>query len=218
MYIDIGTKSREETEKLLQLGDFGTFDTEFLQLGENGEYVACKALDDRMGCAILIEVLRAVADKQLPLDLYFCFTVREEIGLSGATVTANRIAPHAAIILETTAIADIEDVPAARRVANLGCGGVLSLMDRATIYQREFVNYAIKTAETHKIPLQVKRYVSGGNDAGNIQRTGVGVRCIALSAATRYLHAPISVAALSDVKAMEDVILAMLTDWNEGGV
>ncbi|MBQ8339073.1 MAG: M42 family metallopeptidase [Clostridia bacterium] len=218
MYIDVGTTSREETEKLLSLGDFGTFDTEFMQFGENGAYVASKALDDRMGCAILIEVLRTLSDKHLPLDLYFCFTVREEIGLSGAGVTANRIAPHAAIILETTAIADIEDVPPARRVADVGRGGVLSLADRSTIYDRDFVQFALKTGAEHGIPVQVKRYVSGGNDAGHIQRTGAGVRCIALSAATRYLHAPISVAALSDVKAMENIIIAMLTNWNEGGI
>ena len=216
-HVDLGTSSREETEKLLQLGDYGTFDTEFLRFGKDGAYIASKALDDRMGCALLIEVLRAVADKHLPLDLYFCFTVREEIGLSGATVTANRISPDAAIILETTAIADVEDVPAARRVANVGQGGVISLADRSTIYDREFVNFALDTAAAHSIPVQVKRYVSGGNDAGNIQRTGKGVRCLAFSAATRYLHAPLSVAAVADVQAMEDLILAMLDDWNKGG-
>ncbi len=218
MYIDIGTKSREETEKLIAPGDFGTFDSEFIRFGKDGAYISCKALDDRMGCAILIEVLRALADKHPPLDLFFCFTVREEIGLSGAGPVANRIAPYAAIILETTAIADVADVAPAKRVADVGKGGVISLLDRSTIYDRNFVNFAMDTAKKHDIPAQIKRYVAGGNDAGNVQRTRMGVHCLALSAATRYLHAPLSVAAVSDVEAMRDLVIAMLTDWQASGI
>jgi endoglucanase len=215
LYIDIGTTSREETEKLLQRGDFGIFDTDFSTFGKDNAYVRCKALDDRMGCALLIEVLRAVKDKHLPLDLWFCFTVREEIGKSGAKVTANRVAPDVAIVLETTAIADVADVDPARRVANVGSGGVLSLLDRATIYDRKLIDFALDTAKTHDIPVQIKRYVAGGNDAGHIQRSGVGVRCLALSAATRYLHAPVSVASIKDYESMVALVTAMLGDWKE---
>ena len=215
LYIDIGTSSREETEKLLQRGDFAAFDTPFATFGKDGAYIRCKALDDRMGCAILIEVLRAVIGKGLPLDLWFCFTVREEIGRSGAKVTANRIAPDAAIILETTAIADVADVDPARRVAEVGKGGVLSLLDRSTIYDRGLIDFALDTGKKHGIPVQVKRYVSGGNDAAHIQRAGVGVRCLALSAATRYLHAPVSVAAIKDYESMIALLCAMLGDWKE---
>ena len=215
LYIDIGTRSREETEALLEIGDFGTFDTPFARFGKDGAYVKCKALDDRLGCAVLIEVLRAVVDKRLPLDLWFCFTVREEIGRSGAKVTANRIAPDAAIVLETTAIADLPDVDPARRVAEVGKGGVLSLADRGTIYDRALVDFALATGKKHNVPVQVKRYVSGGNDAAHIQRSGIGVRCLALSAATRYLHAPVSVASIQDFESMIALVIAMLGDWKE---
>ena len=213
LYIDIGTRSREETEALLEIGDFGTFDTPFARFGKDGAYVKCKALDDRLGCAVLIEVLRAVVDKRLPLDLWFCFTVREEIGRSGAGVVSNRLAPDVAIILETTAIADVADVDPSRRVATVGEGGVLSLMDRGTIYDRALIDAALETGKTHGIPVQVKRYVSGGNDAARVQRSGTGVRCMALSAPTRYLHAPVSVAALKDYESMIGLLVAMLTDW-----
>ncbi len=215
LYIDIGARDRAEAEETVSLGDLGVFDTPFATFGENGAYIKGKALDDRMGCALLIEVLRAVADKQLPLDLYFSFTVREEIGKSGAAVTANRICPDHAIILETTAIADLPETPAAKRVAQVGEGGVLSLMDRSTIYDRALVERALALAEKNKIPVQVKKYVSGGNDAAHIQRCGTGTRCLALSAATRYLHAPVSVAALCDYVAMRDLVIAMLEDWKE---
>ena len=210
MYIDLGVLDREEAETLVALGDFGTFDTRFVEFGKDGAYFSGKALDDRVGCAILLEVLRAAVAKRLALDLYFAFTVREELGISGATVVANRIAPDIAVVLETTAIADLPNVDASRRVANVGEGGVLSLLDRGTIYDRDLIDKALETAKERGIPVQVKRYVSGGNDAKNIQRTGVGVQCLAFSLPTRYLHAPVSVGKYSDVEAMVELLSAML--------
>ena len=103
-------------------------------------------------------------------------------------------------------------MPAARRVADVGSGGVLSLLDRASIYDRDLVDFALKIGAAQKIPVQVKRFVSGGNDTGHIQRQGRGVRCLALSAPTRYLHAPVSVAAMRDITAMVDLLVAMLSD------
>lgn len=213
MYIDIGADSREEAEALVSLGDLGTFSTPFATFGKDNACIRGKALDDRLGCALLIEVLREIEKNPPALDLWFCFTVREEIGKSGALVTANRVKPDAAIILETTAIADNPEVDEAKRVANVGKGGVLSLIDRSTIYDRDMINFALDTAKKGDIPVQVKRYVSGGNDAAHIQKSGIGVRCMALSAPTRYLHAPVSVAAVRDYEAMRDLVLAMLKDW-----
>ena len=216
LYIDIGTSSREETEALLSRGDFGTFNTPFCRFGKDGAYIKGKALDDRMGCAVLIEVLRELDGKDLPLDLWFAFTVREEIGRSGALVTANRIAPDCAIILETTAIADVAGADPACRVASGGEGGVLSLLDRSTIYDRALVDFALETGKKHDVPVQVKRYVSGGTDAAHVQRSGIGVCCLALSAPTRYLHAPVSVASIKDYESMVALVIAMLRDWKEG--
>ena len=219
MYIDIGVDNADEAKKYVARGDYGTFDTAFLPLGRCGEYLSGKAIDDRVGCALLIALLRSVA-KSAPLavDLYCTFTVREEIGISGATNAANRIAPHFAVVLEATAMADLPDVPAARRVADTGKGGVLSLADRSTIYDRDLIKLALATGEKHGIPVQVKRFVSGGNDAGNIQRTGVGVRCLALSAPTRYLHAPVSVVRESDIEAMLALLLALLPEFAKEGI
>ena len=217
LFIDIGVGSREEAEKLVAIGDFAAFDSPFAAFGQNDGWLKGKALDDRAGCAVLIEALRAVEKAGLPLDLYFCFTVREEIGLSGAAVTAHRIAPDFSFVIETTAIADLPGVPDARQVADVGKGGVLSLLDNGTIYDRDLVNFALATGQKNGIPVQVKRYVSGGNDAKHIQRSGSGVRCMALSAPTRYLHAPVSVAALSDITAIRDLLTAMLTEPSKEG-
>ncbi len=212
-YIDIGAKDRAEAEAVLALGDFGVFDTAFAVFGAENAFMHGKALDDRLGCALLIEVLRLVADKHLPLDLWFCFTVREELGRSGARVTAERIKPDAAIVLECTAMADLPEVAASKRVAKMGEGGVISLLDRSTIYDRALCDFALETAKSNAIPVQIKRYVSGGNDAAHIQKSGIGVRCLALSAPTRYLHAPVSVGSIKDYMSMQSLVVAMLCDW-----
>ena len=166
-----------------------------------------KALDDRMGCEALIEVMESVYKNRpsVDRDLYFCFTVREEIGLSGAKVAANKIQPHIAIVLESTAIADLPDVDVARRVADVGSGGALSIADRSTIYDRELIDKALHLGREKEIAVQVKRYVSGGNDAGSIHKTGVGVRALALSVPTRYLHSPSCVCAISDFRAVREL-------------
>ena len=90
----------------------------------------------------------------------------------------------------------------ARRVADLGKGGALSLADRSTIYDRELIDRALSIGKEKGIALQVKRYVSGGNDAGSIHKSGEGVRPLALSVPTRYLHSPSCVCALADFRAV----------------
>ena len=212
LYIDIGASSKEEAEKYLSIGSFGTFDSEFYLFGKDGRLMKSKALDDRMGCAAMIEVMRRLyADRPTaPIDMYFCFTVREEIGLSGAKVAAQKIAPDIAIVLESTAVADLPSTDPDKRVADLGHGGALSIMDRSTIYDRSFLEFALNTARDREIPVQVKRYVSGGNDAGSIHKTGVGVRALALSVPTRYLHSPSCVASVDDYRSVRELVEAML--------
>lgn len=212
LYIDLGVNSRQEAEEWVSVGSFATFDSEFFRFGKDGKQVKAKALDDRMGCAAMISVMEAL--HQNPprgnLDVYFCFTVREEIGLSGAKTAAQRIAPNLAIVLECTAVADLPNVAENSQVAKQGCGGALSVMDRSTVYDRAFLNFALQCAKQSEIPVQLKRYVSGGNDAGSIHKTGVGVRTLALSVPTRYLHSPACVAHLDDFDSVSRLVEAML--------
>ena len=216
MYVDIGATSHEDAESVLARGDSGTFDSEFVIFGENDAYAKCKALDDRLGCVVMIETLRRIKEEgiELPFDLVCAFTVREEIGISGATAAAHRFRPDYAIVLETTAIADLPDVPKNSRVSEVGNGGVVSLMDRSTIYNRDFVDGAMKIAEENGIPAQIKRYVSGGNDAGHIHKTADGTRCLAISAPTRYLHSASCVISLKDFESIKSHVYAILTSYN----
>lgn len=214
MYIDIGANDKSDAKKMTDLGYCATFDSEFVIFGENGEFIKSKALDDRMGCAAMLDVLKRLP-KELPFELYFCFTVREEIGLSGARTVAQTIDPDFAIVLESTAVADIPDVPEARRVAKLGDGGAISLRDNSTIYDREFVRFALDLAKEKGIPAQVKKYVSGGNDAGHIHKSVDGVRCLAISVPSRYIHSPASVVSVSDYLSVSELVLAIIENGSE---
>lgn len=204
LVIDIGATSKEEALELADIGTYVTFEPNFARFGKDGKMLHSKALDDRLGCALLLELLKKLKDDKCTpiLDLYFAFTVREEIGISGATVAANVIRPDYAIVLETTAVADIADVDTSKRVAALGEGGALSLMDRSTIYDKELITLALDIAKENSIKAQVKKFVSGGNDAGHIHKSGTGVRTLALSAPTRYLHSPNCVACYDDYESM----------------
>lgn len=215
MYIDIGAKDREDAKNHADVGTYGTFVSDFVSFGKDEKYMKGKALDDRCGCALMIELIRAIKDKPFDrsFDLYFAFTRCEEIGISGATVAANSVEPSTAIILESTAVADIAGVDKSRRVAELGEGGAISLADRSTIYDMSIVNFALGVAEKYGIKAQVKKYVSGGNDAGNVQRCLAGITPLALSMPTRYLHSASNVACYDDYTAMRALVEAMLRDW-----
>ena len=207
-------EEREEAEKLVKVGDYATFDSEFYAFGKGGRTLKCKALDDRMGCAAMLEIMDIFrADPPTSdIEVYFCFTVREEIGFSGAGTAAANIAPDLSIVLETTAIGDLPTTEACRRVADVGKGGVVSIVDRSTVYDRELVDRAMKIAKTREIPAQLKRYVSGGNDAGHIHKALEGVKALAISVPTRYLHSPACVASLDDYESVRDLAEAIMRD------
>ncbi len=218
LYIDIGARDRAEAEKMTFVGAYATFESSFVCFGRGGRTLKCKALDDRMGCAAMLEIMRDLYENApcdvLPRDIYFCFTTREEIGYSGASAAAYSIEPTLAVVLETTAISDLPDTPSHRRVAEI-CGGVVvSVADMATIYPRELVDFAMKTASESGIVAQIKRYVSGGNDAKAIHKSREGVHTLALSVPTRYLHSPACVAHIDDYAAQRDLAKKIILSYN----
>ena len=213
LYIDIGTESREETESLVSIGDFAVFDSSFFDMGQYK--IKGKALDDRIGNFIMIKTLKRLRErindgKVLQQDVFFSFSVREELGYSGAFAAANSIMPDMAIVLETTAVADIFGVAEHLSVAKLGNGGVISPLDRGTMYPKKCVDFALDTAKKYGIPVQIKKFVSGGNDASHISRSVGGVPTLALSAPTRYLHSPACVADTRDIVYMEELLYRMI--------
>ena len=214
MYIDIGAVDREDAKKYVSVGDVGTFDSDFVRFGKDGCKLKGKALDDRLGCAAMIEVMREIknGDEELPYDVYFCFTCCEEIGISGAAVASQSIEPDIAIVLEATAVSDIADVPDDLKVAAQGEGGAISFMDNGTVYDRQFVSLAMKIAENKGIKAQIKSYVSGANDASHIQRSGKGTKVLAISAPARYIHSASCVVDAEDYESVKSLVYALISD------
>jgi endoglucanase len=215
LYMDIGVSDKEDAEKLVGIGSFATFDSEFYTFGKDAQSVKGKALDDRMGCAAMLEIMEDFrnAPPDIDADVYFCFTVREEIGYSGADAAARLIAPDLSIVLETTAISDRPDTEPHRRVADVGGGAAISVADRATIYDREIVDFALELGKSLGIGAQSKRYVSGGNDAGHIHKVLDGIKVLAVSVPTRYLHSPACVASIKDYEAVRDLASAIIKTY-----
>jgi len=192
LYIDIGASSKEEAAKYVKIGDYAYFDTAFDTLGKG--YYKAKAFDDRVGCAVIAELMKNSYD----YPLYGVFTVQEEVGLRGAQVAAYQVNPDFAIVLEGTVSADMIDVEEDEWVTRIGQGPACSFMDSSTLYNPELVRYVEKLARDNQLPLQFRRGARGGNDAGKIHLSKTGVPTITLSVPCRYIHSPVSIIAESD--------------------
>ncbi len=199
LYIDIGAKSRDEALTLVSLGDSAVVQSDFEIMGD---CVKSKALDDRIGCLILITLLKNFDE----YDFYATFTVQEEVGLRGAKTAAFSVAPDFAIAIDSTTAADIAGVSSENRVCVQGKGAVVSFMDNSTLYDKEMYNAAMQSG----INCQPKTFISGGNNAGAIHLSGSGVRTMAISAPCRYIHTSNSVVNIKDIESMLSLCEYML--------
>jgi len=195
LYIDIGAKSKEDAASKVKLGDYAYFMTKCEPFGE-GLYKG-KAFDDRVGCALLVELLK----KDYDFPLVAAFTVQEEVGLRGAKAAAYHLAPDFAIVIEGTVAADVSDREEEGWVTELGKGPACSLMDRTTLYNPQLIQWVTDIARQKGIPLQFRRGASGGNDAGAIHVSQAGIPTIVLSVPCRYIHSFASVISEKDYTA-----------------
>ena len=208
--IDIGAKDREQAEASVSVGDTAAFDYDPVEFGD--QKLMAKALDNRVGCALLAELLK----DRYPFDVYGCFTVQEEIGLKGAKAASYAVEPDAAIILEGTTCYDLTGTDEHMMSTRLGDGPALTVMDRSVISDRGLFRFITHTAERLGIPWQVKRTISGGTDAGRIQVSGRGVKVCTISVPCRYIHTPVSIMDKRDffnVLKLAEGTLAGLAGW-----
>jgi len=196
MYIDIGAASKQEAQELVSLGDAGTFDDEITEFGDG--FIKAKAIDDRLGCAVLLELIKS----DLPVDCTFVFTVQEEVGLRGAITAAFRTAPDIALIIEGTTAADLPSVAESKKVCKIRGGVVIPFMDGATIYDKQLRNTVVAIADNNGIQHQTKNIVAGGTDAAAYQRSRAGVRTVGIAAPVRNLH---SQSCVLKISVMEDM-------------
>ena len=196
LYLDLGAENREEAEQLVSLGDVATFDPECMEFG-NGMLKA-KAIDDRVGCAVLLTLLK----EDLPMDCTFVFSAQEEVGTRGAFGYAFSVKPEVALVVEGTTASDIPGTPGHMTVCAPGLGPVIPFMDGGTIYDRGLFELLRRLAEENGIPWQTKHRVAGGTDGRTIQRSRQGVRVAGVAAAVRNIRTPSSVASLADCEEM----------------
>ncbi len=193
MYIDIGAKSREAAEKMVSVGDVAAFVGDFYQ---QGEMIISKALDNRAGCWVLIDALKKVKSDN---DLYFVFTVQEEVGLRGARTAAYQINPEYALSVDIT---DTGDTPKCPEMAvKMGEGAAIKVMDYSVITSREVREKLIELAKDNGVAYQLEIMTDGGTDAGVIHFTRGGVKTGGISIPTRYIHSPSEMISKDDLNS-----------------
>ena len=195
LYIDIGAKDHAEAKTMVQVGDTAVFDTTPFV---SGRKLFSPYLDDRIACAILLSAMERI--KHAGNDLYFVFTVQEEVGLRGARTAAYGIAPDYGIAVDVTDSDDIPDAPhECSSVA--GKGAAIKVMDSSVICHPAVVKILEDMALARNIPYQRDILRFGGTDAGAIHQSRSGVYTGGISVATRYVHTPMEVADLDDIEA-----------------
>jgi len=192
LYIDIGARSKEEAERYVSIGDYVIFDSEYVEFGEG--LVKAKALDNRVGCSLLIKLIKEIKD----ISFYAVFTVMEEVGLVGAGPAAYEVDPDYAIILEGTLCYDMPKLDTHLIPTYLNKGPAISLIDRTTIYNKDFRNKIVEIAKKNNIPYQFRKTSMGGNDSGKIHTTREGSITATISVPCRYIHSPASVMSKKD--------------------
>lgn len=206
MYIDIGTKSSEETIKLVNPGDISVFvgDT----VVQNGRFIS-KALDDRIGCAILIKLAECLREAEN--EIIFVFTVQEEVGIRGAGSAAYGLMPDIAVSIDVT---DTGDTPECNPLSiDLGKGPAVMIKDGHTISHPLVKNALIDCAVKMNIPYQLEVLSRGGNDAGAIHRTAGGIPTGGVSIPCRYMHSPCEMVDIEDAKNAVNLLKAFVTSY-----
>ncbi len=180
-----------------KVGDRGTFAPNFRRVGPS---VMSKALDDRIGVALLVELVKAAPRN---IDLLAAFTVQEEIGLRGARVAAHYFRPDVAIAIDAT---PANDLPVQYEGENtfyntkLGLGPAIYVANASTLDDPRLVRYVAETGDRAKIPYQIRQPGGGGTNAGAIQRAGAGVPVVSVSVPHRYTHSAMSVSRVDDIR------------------
>lgn len=209
LYIDIGCTDKKQAEALVMRGDPAMFDSKFLDLGI--DCVKAKAIDDRVGCAVMLELLK----QDLPYDTYFAFVVAEEIGSRGATVAAQRVAPGCVVAIEGTTAADMPDVAPHKQSTVQRQGAVVSLMDKGTVYNRPFREKVLAEADAQGVKWQYRKSANGGTDARVGTTCGSAAIAFGLAAPVRYIHCACNVAYLPDLEEVRKLAEIVIKEAGE---
>lgn len=217
LYIDIGASSSEEVYELgVEIGTPITWGTEFQVFGpSHKQRVRSKALDDRAGCAVLVQVLEELQTSSFAGELVFLFAVQEEVGLRGAKTAAEHIEADAAIAIDTTAVSDTPEETMDQTLA-LGQGTGIKVIDFSLIVHKTMKNLLIKLAKENNIPYQLEVFPGIGTDGGAVNYANKGIPTGVLSIPSRYAHSPVEVVDLCDVEATKELVKKFILNLHEG--
>jgi endoglucanase len=164
-----------------------------------GDRVSAPTMDDRAACAVLIELLKLIANDNADYDTVIAvFTSQEEVGIRGAAAAADSVFPDVGIAVDVTATGDTPDVKPKMSV-KLGAGPCVKIMDRASITTPSVRDGLIAAAARAGVPYQREVLTFGGTDAGAIQRTRGGIPAGTVSLPCRYVHSPVEMVSLTDM-------------------
>ena len=202
LFIDLGLTQGSDSR--VRVGDVAVFERPFLDLGKR---LVSKAMDDRIGVAVMVETLRQVAGT--PHQLYFVFSTQEEVGLRGATTAAYGIDPDIGLSVDVTGTGD---TPNTRKMAvSLGKGPAIKVRDGGMLSDPRVVDWMVRTAEALSLPYQMEVLEGGTTDARAMQisRAGAPVGC--LSIPCRYVHSPSEMVDFDDVQNAVRLLLEMVS-------
>ena len=191
LYIDIGASNAKEAAKHIKIGDMAAFCGKFIQ---HGKFVTSKALDNRVGCYVLVEAAKSLAKKHK--DIYMVFTAQEEVGLRGAKTAAESINPDYAFAVDITACGDFDG----KLAVKTGEGICIKVRDNSIISNGDAMNMIKSAADKLKLKYQYEVLPYGGCDAGALQLCCGGIKTGALSVPIRYVHTVNETANVSDIK------------------
>ncbi len=207
LFIDIGAQSQEEVRKMgVRIGNHVEFDVKFAQIGK--DTVTGKALDDRAGCAIMIEAMKQL--EKTECTVYAVGTVMEEVGARGAITSAFGIDPDVSIALDVTVAGDTPGIKEIEAPIKMRKGPSLTVSDALLIAHPKVLRLLIDVAEENKIPYQLEAGLPGGTDAGRISLTREGVPSGVISIPTRYIHSPTSMLSLDDAEKSVKLLVAAI--------
>ncbi|HOJ92155.1 MAG TPA: M42 family metallopeptidase [Dictyoglomaceae bacterium] len=209
MYIDVGATNEEEVLNMgVRPGDPITPYSEFTVMA-NSKMLLAKAWDDRVGCALLIEVIKELKNSQHPNSVYTVATVQEEVGLRGATTSSYVVDPDVAIVLESDIATDMPGINEEKKIT-LGKGPSIILYDATMIPNPNLRRLFIETADSLNIPIQFSALERGGTDGGRIHIHAKGVPSIVISVPARYIHSHTSIINIDDFLSAKKLILEVI--------
>jgi endoglucanase len=193
MHIDVGATRKFDVEKRLgiRVGDPVIPWSPFQVMGNPKAYLA-KAWDDRVGCAVMVDVIKRLARSKHPNTVYGVGTVQEEVGLRGAQTSASVVDPDVGFALE---VSIAHDTPGfgTDEVEALGAGPAVYVYDRTMIPNRNLLDLVLDVATKHRIPYHLASIPKGGTDTGRIHLNQAGVPSLVLGVPTRYIHSHIGI-------------------------